>query len=99
MTEISDFAQEVLKEFDNQITDAVFCFIQQNRELMNKYHDLIIAVSADKQKRGSDTARTLKDVNSRIAQEIAKHYSLQSVNTSKRLEPNSTLILSYSQLV
>ncbi|MBO6117024.1 MAG: hypothetical protein J6P44_00605 [Bacteroidales bacterium] len=95
---ITNFAQDVLKEFDNQITDAVFCFIQQNRELMNKYLDLIAEVSADKQQRGLDTARTLKDVNSHIAQEIARHYNLRSVDQDERPVPNSTLILSYSQL-
>ena len=67
------------------ITDNIFCFVQNDKELMKAYLDLVAENG------------NLQYVNSHIAQEIAKRYGLES--TQNQVEsPNSNLIQSYSEL-
>lgn len=82
--ELKDFINEVLTEYDEQITDSIFCFIQNDRVLMKKYLDIVAA-------KGS-----LQDVNKQIGREIALHYGLKGYSKDK--EPKSVLISSYSLL-
>lgn len=79
------FINRLFEKFESQITDNIFCFIQNDKELMKAYLDLIAG-------NGS-----LQYVNSHIAQEIAKRYGLKKNGTSDR-EPKSNLIQTFSEL-
>ena len=81
---MKQFINDVLSKYDEQLTDSIFCFIQNDRELMKKYLDIV----ADK---GS-----LQDVNMQIGREIARRYKLKG--QTKNNEPKSVLISSYSLL-
>ena len=83
---MEDFLTTAFEKFESQITDNIFCFIQNDKELMKAYLDLVAENG------------NLQYVNSHIAQEIAKRYDLES--TSNQIEsPKSNLIQSYTQLV
>lgn len=82
--ELDVFIKEVILKYDEQITDSIFCFIQNDRELMKKYLEVV-----------ASTGR-LQDVNKRIGREIVRHYGLKA--HSKDIEPKSVLISSFSLL-
>ena len=79
-----DFIDEVLSKFDEQITDNIFCFIQNDRELMKKYLETVASTG------------NLQDVNKQIGREIVRHYRLKGY--SKNIDPKSILISSFSLL-
>ena len=82
---MNDFLNIMFERFEWQITDNIFCFVQNDKELMKAYLDLVAENG------------NLQYVNSHIAQEIAKRYGLES--TQNQVEsPNSNLIQSYSEL-
>lgn len=85
-SELSIFCQDVLSKFNDNITDAVFCYIQSDKDLMSRYLDLI-----RQRKRGKQT------VNSQLAQAITREFGLQSTN-QKNETPNSVLIESFTEL-
>ena len=76
----------MFERFERQITDNIFCFVQNDKELMKAYLDLV-AESGD-----------LQYVNSHIAQEIAKQYGLERISPSDK-NPRSNLIQTYSELI
>lgn len=76
----------MFERFERQITDNIFCFVQNDKELMKAYLDLV-AESGD-----------LQYVNSHIAQEIAKQYGLERISPSDKI-PRSNLIQTYSELI
>lgn len=80
------FCKEAIKQFENNKIDAVFCYIQNDKELMKMYLDLI----AEKSDIGL--------VNRLIGRYIAKHYNTKANTNSSQTYPNSTLIQSYSKL-
>lgn len=82
--ELKDFINDVLTKYDEQITDSVFCFIQNDRALMKKYLDMVAAIGS------------LQDVNKQIGREIVRRYGLKGY--SKDDEPKSILISSFSLL-
>lgn len=82
--ELKDFINEVLTEYDEQITDSIFCFIQNDRVLMKKYLETVAATG------------NLQDVNKQIGREIVRRYGLKGYSKDK--EPKSVLISSYSLL-
>lgn len=79
------FVSELFEKFEAQITDQVFCFIENDRELMKAYLDLV-AEKGD-----------LRSVNSQIAQRVATRYGLED-SGERCIEPNSFLIQSYTML-
>jgi len=81
---MENFCDKLFTAFEKQITDTVFCFIQNDKELMKDYLDLVVAQG------------NLGYVNSHIAQEIAKRYGLH--NTQIEGIPTSNLIQTYSEL-
>jgi Tfp pilus assembly PilM family ATPase len=85
-TELSKFCQDVLNEFDENITDAVFCYVQSNKTLMCRYLALVRQYDKGKQ-----------IVNSQLAQAITRAYGLKS-SKQKNEMPNSVLIESFSDL-
>lgn len=85
-TELSKFCQDVLNEFNDNITDAVFCYLQSNKELMCRYMELVRHLEKGKQ-----------TVNSQLAQAITRKFGLISTK-QKNEKPNSVLIESFSEL-
>lgn len=85
LTIMNEFASELFEKFEAQITDQVFCFIENDRELMKAYLDLV-AQTGD-----------LRAVNSGIAQQVATHYGLKD-SGERCSEPQSLLIQSYTIL-
>jgi len=82
--ELTGFIDEVLSKFDEQITDNIFCFIQNDRELMKKYLETVASIGS------------LQDVNKQIGREVVRHYGLKGY--SKDIQPKSILISSFSLL-
>ena len=83
---LKQFCDNVLNEFKSNITDAVFCYLQNDKELMREY---LLLVS--KHDNGKQT------VNSQLAKAITRKYRLKSTN-QKNGTPNSVLIESFSEL-
>jgi hypothetical protein len=81
---IKNFTDKLLKEFEKEITDQVFLYIESNKELM---HDYLLTVTEQTE---------LKVVNSQIAQAIGKRYGL-SAKGIKNNEPKSKLIQGYEE--
>ena len=85
-TPLSEFCDEVLNEFRNNITDAVFCYLQNDKELMRNYLALVRNLDKGKQ-----------TINSQLAQAITREFGLKSTKRIKET-PNSVLIESFSEL-
>lgn len=81
---MKNFCDKLFVAFEQQITDIVFCFVQNDKELMKDYLDLVA------------NQGNLGWVNSHIAQEIAQRYGLH--NTNNEGLPSSNLIQTYSEL-
>lgn len=81
---MKDFCDKLITTFEKQITDNIFCFIQNDKELMKDYLNLVA-------KQGN-----LGVVNRYIGKRIAERYNLQSKNLKG--VPTSNLIQTYSEL-
>ena len=79
MKELDDFKKKVIDKFTLHLTDEVFLLIQNDKELMKEYLSIISKNSS------------LKYVNSEIAKEIKKRFSLNNLG-KKNISPKSTLI-------
>ena len=79
------FLNRLFEKFESQITDNIFCFIQNDKELMKAYLDLVAENG------------NLQYINSHIAQEISKRYGLVNSGLSVE-EPKSNLIQTFSEL-
>ena len=87
---LNDFCQKAISQFEENPTDALFCYIQCNKELMKDYLDLV---------NDKDNHLPLKNINSGIAQALARHYNTQADKEKSRNKmPSSTLIQGYSIL-
>ena len=82
---MNEFLTMMFERFERQITDNIFCFVQNDKELMKAYLDLVASNG------------NLQYINSHIAQEIAKRYGLENNGVSDTL-PKSNLIQTYSIL-
>jgi len=81
MTDLTAFKEKVIQRFSAEITDRVFLMIQNDRELLKEYMDLL----------GTNPQKT---INSSLAKEIKKRYNLE--NKEFKIEnPQSLLIQSY----
>lgn len=85
-SELKQFCDDVLKEFKDNITDAVFCYLQSDKELMRRYLALMREYEKGKQ-----------TVNSQLAQAVTREFDLKSTK-QKNMTPNSVLIESFSEL-
>lgn len=81
---MDQFYDEVIKKFEENPTDALFCYVQCDKELMKKYLDLVA-------KEG------LGQVNRALAKKFAQSRDTKGCG-DKNKEPNSSLIQSYSIL-
>ena len=85
-SELKQFCDDVLTEFQNNITDAVFCYLQSDKDLMRRYLALM-----------RDFGRGKQTLNSQLAQAITREFGLKSTKRIKET-PNSVLIESFSEL-
>ena len=82
-SDISQFTQSVLNEFTERLTDQVFLFIENDRELLGQYLHTV-------------EGKELDTVNAHIAQAIKRHFGLESKG-EKCNTPNSKLIQGYDK--
>ena len=85
-TDLTKFCNDVINKFRNNITDAVFCYLQCDRELICRYFSLM-----------RDYERGKQTLNSQLAQAITREFGLKSTNQTNET-PNSVLIESFSEL-
>lgn len=74
------FIDSALARFTEQITDRLFLFIQENKDLMDKYRE---AVCRD----------GLQEVNKSLGMAVKNHFNLD--NDGEESNPKSLLISSY----
>lgn len=79
--------QEVFPKFEKEITDQIFLFIENDKELLKQYLDVL----------SENKDLSLGDVHRSIARMIANRYGLEK-NGVEVNEPKSKLIQTYSQL-
>lgn len=85
-TDLTKFCDDVINKFRSNITDAVFCYLQSDKELMRRYFSLM-----------RDYERGKQTINSQLAQSITREFGLKSTNQTNET-PNSVLIESFSEL-
>jgi len=81
-TQMKNFTTKVLDRFTKEITDQVFLFIQNDKELLRDYLHLLNDVK-------------LNSVNSNIAKAVKGRYGL--TNLESKGTPKSLLILDYEE--
>ena len=81
---IVDFADEVIRQKNKSITDEIFLLIQNDKDLMQKYLQLV-------------EKHHLSPVNTQIGKHVKKAYGLKNAERNK--EPLSTLIKGYQEFV
>ena len=82
--ELNYYINQLLVGFDEQITDSLFIFIQEDRQRMNEYLDIVAKVG------------NLQEVNKQIGRAITRHYNLKGFDTETN--PKNTICLTYSKL-
>ncbi len=82
--ELNNYIKQLLVSFDEQITDSLFCYIQEDRLRMNEYLDIVAKVG------------DLQEVNKQIGRAVTRHYNLKRFDTENN--PKNTLTLTYSKL-
>lgn len=80
-----DFCKEVICRFENNKIDAVFCYIQNDKDLMKMYLDIVA-------EKGLDT------VNRYVGKSVTRHYRTKAAVDAGNQKANSTLVQSYSKL-
>ena len=81
---MNEFIKKVLNKFTDDITDKVFLMIQEDKDLMKEYLDLL-----DRHKNNID----LDTLNSNIGKSIRIYLNLDNIYESR--EPKSTLIRTF----
>ena len=81
---MKEFIESVLNKFTYDITDKVFLMIQEDKDLMIEYLDLL-----DRHKGNID----LDTLNSNIGKSIKNYLNLENIDVSQ--EPKSTLIRTF----
>jgi hypothetical protein len=83
MSDLTAFKEKVIQRFSAEITDRVFLMIQNDRELLKEYINLL----------GTHPQKT---INSSLAKEIKKRYGLDNKDL-KNENPHSLLIQSHER--
>jgi hypothetical protein len=79
---VEKFAQKVVEQFCKELTDQMFLYIENNKDLMQEYLHL---VSEEK----------LENVNRLLGSEFKKKFFVD--NYKENVEPKSKLIVSYTE--
>lgn len=82
--ELNNYIEKLLVGFDEQVTDSLFRYIQEDRVRMNEYLDVVAKVG------------DLQEVNKQIGRAVTRHYNLKGFDTEEN--PKNTLTLTYSKL-
>ena len=82
--DLNNYINQLLIGFDEQITDSLFRYIQEDRQRMNEYLDMVANVG------------NLQEVNKQIGRAITRHYNLKGFDSETN--PKNTLTLTYSKL-
>ena len=82
--ELNNYINRLLVGFDEQITDSLFLYIQENRQRMSEYLDMVAKIG------------NLQEVNKQIGRAITRHYNLKGFDIESN--PKNTLTLTYSKL-
>lgn len=82
--ELNNYIEKLLVGFDEQVTDSLFRYIQEDRVRMNEYLDVVAKVG------------DLQEVNKQIGRAVTRHYNLKGFDTEEN--PRNTLTLTYSKL-
>ena len=82
--ELNNYINQLLVGFDEQITDSLFRYIQEDRQRMNEYLDMVAKIG------------NLQEVNKQIGRAITRHYNLKGYGTE--INPKNTITLTYSKL-
>ena len=85
MSEISEYAGQVLRQFSKSITDQVFLLIQHDRHLMHEYLRLV-------------ESHGLDPVNQQLGKAVKRHFALED-DAQRQDSPQSTLIQSHQQFL
>ena len=81
---ISDFSYKVIGKFNKRITNEIFLFIQNDRELMYDYLKLV-------------EKYRLKTVNQNIGKAVKKAYKLDNLDDDREENPACTLIQTHTK--
>jgi len=82
--EITKFTDGLLDKISEELTDIVFQYIENDKELLKQYLDLVANTG------------NLRVVNSNIAKAVRSRFNLKT-NGSQKMNPKSKLIQSYSE--
>lgn len=82
-TNISKFNEKVLERFAKTITNNVFLFVQNDKELMRDYLKLV-------------QEKTLIVVNQNLGKAIKKRFNLKNYS-QREIKPTSTLIQTHQK--
>ena len=82
---LNQFEEKILEKFSEQITDIVFLMIENDKELLIDYMQLI------------ENGNKRKTINSQMAQTICKKFNLENKGFEVE-KPLSKLIESYTAL-
>lgn len=89
---INEFLNEVFEKYDKQnLTDKIFCFIENDKDLLQKYIALMVSLNikpctTEELAKYSD----FRSVHSQMSKLIAKHYEMKYSQES--FEPKSKLL-------
>ncbi|MBU2492345.1 MAG: hypothetical protein KJ571_06930 [Bacteroidetes bacterium] len=78
---ITAFAEKVLDKFSNEITDQVFLMIENNKELLQNYLEIV-------------SNEGLDNVNQTLGKKVKEYFKLE--NLEENQNPKSKLIKSYT---
>lgn len=81
---IEEFAQKVTDKFNEELTDLVFQYIENNAELMHDYLRLVSDIDLD-------------TVNKALGRKIKEKFGVD--NLGRNIKPKSKLIQSYTKHV
>ena len=84
---MNSFITQVLNQFSDNITDRIFLMIQEDKELMNEYLNLL--------DRKNSSGVDLDTLNSHVGKAIRTKFNLDNIGISKK--PKSTLIKTYER--
>ena len=82
MSSANEYAEKIAKDFLKNITDHIFCHIQNNEALMREYQTQV-------------HQNSLKSVNTAIGQKVKEIFELENAAGSDN--PKSWLIKSFTQ--
>lgn len=82
--ELNNYINQLLVGFDEQITDSLFRYIQEDRQRMNEYLDMVAKIG------------NLQEVNKQIGRAVTRHYNLKGFDT--KTNPRNTITLTNSKL-